>query len=632
MKTRTLFFLFFLMMFALMNTTSIFSQELTPNNTALQIYQGNNTTSYNDITGLRAVKEKSQTEINLINEIKSLKTADNSANRTQLSELERQLAIERGDKFSADSYTGGTITPAPENSHPQIDIIGNTRILNNPAVTLKAMAVAIEERGVTAGKIWVCYVYSANATSPDSLRWVYSTDGGLSWTGYANAYLGGTDKISNEDLDMEIIENTTGQKYLWTVYGYRSSTTNTYLTGGVVLQAPTFAGAFFTLSWPDVEATRRYYNIRITSDNANYPSNAYLYLVCSYDSLNAANIRVNTQRFARITNPYVATTPTVSYMSGNYWWQCAVAPANYYRTLYSDIAYIRNGTSDSLVVSFSGVPDSNRVFFAKSDISGTPPTQGHYQFGTNTTDPKSHARLSSNGSTNGSVICVFRQFTSSNWNVKYFRTLNFGNFAVLAGESTLWGSGTEPNYQPDIMGRRNSNIHYFTFETSSAVDNIHYVTVNSQGITTHLSKMNAIDATSETVGPRAGYRYANNDSCFALYPENGPINIWVAVGCAGTLVNTTPNSTVIKNYELAQNFPNPFNPSTNINYNVAEEGFVNIVLYDVLGKEVKTIVNEYKPAGSYLIGFNAEDLPGGAYFYKMTVNRFTDVKKMILMK
>ena len=632
MKTRTLFFLFILMMFALMNTTSIFSQELSPNNSALQIYQGNNTTSYNDITGLRVVKEKSPTEINLIKEIKSLKSADNSANRTQLSELEHQLALERGDKFSADSYTGGTITPAPENSHPQIDIIGNTRILNNPSVILKAMAVAIEERGATAGKIWVCYVYSANATSPDSMRWVYSVNGGLSWTGYANAFLGGTDKINNEDLDMEIIENTSGEKFIWTVYGYRASSSGRYLTAGVVLQAPTFAGAFFNLAWPDVEATRRYYNIRVTSDNANYTSNAYLYLVCSYDSLSAASIRVNTQRFARITNPYSAAAPTVSYMSGNYWWQCAVAPTNYYRTLYSDIAYIRNGTSDSLVVSFSGVPDSNRVFFAKSDISGTPPTQGHYQFGTNTTDPKSHARLSSNGSTNGSVICVFRQFTSSNWNVKYFRTLNFGNFAVLAGESTLWGSGTDPNYQPDIMGRRNSNIHYFTFETSSAVDNIHYVTVNSQGITTHLSKMNAIDATSETVGPRAGYRYANNDSCFALYPENGPINIWVAAGCAGTLVNVPGNTTIITNYELAQNFPNPFNPSTNIKYNVAEEGFVNIVLYDVLGKEVMNIVNEYKPAGSYLIGFNAADLPGGAYFYKMTINGFTDVKKMILMK
>ncbi|MBN8571710.1 MAG: T9SS type A sorting domain-containing protein [Ignavibacteria bacterium] len=620
------------MISALMFTTSVYSQELTPNNTALQIYQGNNSNSYNDTTGFRVVKEKSQTEINLINQIKNLKAADNSAGRMQLSELERRLAIERGDKFAADSYTVGTLSPAPENIHPQIDLIGNTRILNNPAVTLKAMAVAVEERGTTAGKIWVCYVYSANLTSPDSLRWVYSVNGGLSWTGYANASLGATDKISNEDLDIEIIENTSGEKYIWTVYGYKASATSRYLTGGIVLQAPTFAGAFFTLSWPDVEATRRYYNIRITSDNANYLSNAYLYLVCSYDSLNAGNIRVNTQRFARITNPYSAAAPTVSYMSGNFWWQCAVAPANYYRTLYSDIAYIRNGTNDSLVVSFSGVPDSNRIFFAKSDITGNPPTQGHYQYGTNTTDPKSHARLSSNGSNNGSVICVFRQFTSSNWNIKYFRTLNFGNFAVLAGESTLWGSATDINYQPDIMGRRNSNMHCFTFETSSTIDNIHYVTISSLGATTHMSKMNAIDATSETIGPRAAYRFADNDSCFALYPENGPVNIWVAAGCTGTLVNAPGNSAIVKDYELAQNYPNPFNPSTNIQYSIPKEGFVNIALYDVLGKEVMNIVNEYKTAGSYLIGFNASGLPGGTYFYRMNVNGFTDVKKMILMK
>jgi hypothetical protein len=634
MKTRTLFFLVtLLMMLAIINTNTIYSQELSPNNSAQQFYLGNTSNDFSDVTGLKYIKEKSQTEINLINEIKYLKHSENVANREQLFELERILAFERGDKFAHANSYNGIIEPSPENSHPQIDIIGNTRILNNPSVTLKAMAVAIEERGTTAGKIWVCYAYSANNTSPDSIRWVYSTNAGLSWTGYANASLGGTDKISSEDLDMEIIENTTGEKYIWTVYGYRPTAgTGAYLTGGIVLRAPTFAGMFFGLSWPGYDAAKRYYNIRLTSDNANYASNAYIYLVCSYDSLNAGNIRVNTQRFARITNPYAVTAPVVSYMSGNFWWQNASAPANYQRTLYSDIAYIRNGTSDSVIVSFNGVPDSTRIFFAKSDISGTSPTQGHFQAGNAPTDPKTHARLSSNGSTNGSVICVFRQLTSANWNVKYFRTSNFGNFAVLAGESVLWGSSTEPNYQPDIMGRRNSNIHYFTFETNGVTaDDIHYVAVTSSGGTNHLSKMNAIDATSEMLGPKAAYRFVDSDSCFAIYPENGPVNIWVAAGCAGTVTNIAGNQ-ILTDYELAQNYPNPFNPSTNIRYNIPVNGFVKIVLYDILGKEVKTIISEYKSAGNYLIGVNASELAGGVYFYKMTVNDYTNVKKMILMK
>lgn len=635
MKTCTLFFLFLLLMsLATINTNTIYSQELSPYNSALQIYHGNNSNDFSDVTGLQNTREKSLTEINLINEIKYLKRSDNAANRQQLFELERRLAMERGEKFAPANTYNGIIEPAPENSHPQIDIIGNTRILNNPSVTLKAMAVAIEERGTTAGKIWVCYVYSANNSSPDSLRWVYSTNGGLSWTGFANGTLGGTDKISYEDLDMEIIENTTGDKFIWTVYGYRPTAgSGAYLTGGIVLRTPTFAGAFFNLSWPGNDIAKRYYNVRITSDNANYTSNAYLYLVCSYDSLNAGSIRVNTQRFARITNPYAVTTPVVSYMSGNFWWQNASAPANYQRTLYSDIAYIRNGTSDSVIVSFNGVPDSTRIFFAKSDISGTSPTQGHYQAGNAPTDPKTHARLSSNGNTNGSVICVFRQYTSSNWNIKYFRTSNYGNFAILAGESVLWGSSTNPNYQPDVMGRRNSNTHFFSFETSgTTVDDIHYVTVTSAGATNHLSKMNAIDATSEMVGPKAAYRFVDNDSCFAIYPENGPINIWVAAGCTGTLVSATGNNTIITDYKLEQNYPNPFNPSTNIRYSISENGYVKIMLYDVLGKEVKTIISEYKTAGNYLIGINVSDLAGGVYFYKMKVNGYTNVKRMILLK
>lgn len=634
MKTRTLFFLFTLLMsLAIMNTITIYPQELSPNNSAQQIYQGINSNDFSDVTGLKNTRNKSQTEINLINEIKNLKNTDNAANREQLFELERRLAIERGEKFANANSYNGIINPAPENSNPQIDIIGNTRILNNPSVTLKAMSIAIEERGTTAGKIWVCYVYSANNTSPDSLRWVYSTNGGLSWIGYANASLGGTDKISSEDLDMEIIENTTGQKYLWTVYGYRpSGGTGAYLTGGIVLQAPTFAGVFFAFSWPGNDIAKRYYNIKLTTDNAVFANNSYLYFICSYDSLNASSIRVNTQRFARIINPYSTTAPTVSYLSGNFWWQGATAPANYMRTLYSDIAYIRNGTSDSIIVSFSGVPDSNRIFFAKSDINGTSPVQGHYQAGTAATDYKTHARLSSNGNTNGSVICVFRQYTSSNWNIKYFRTTNFGNFAILAGESVLWGSSTNPNYQPDIMGRRNSNTHFFSFETSgTTVDDIHYVTITSAGATNHLSKMNAIDATSEMVGPKAAYRFVDNDSCFAIYPENGPVNIWVAAGCTGTVTNIAGNQ-ILTDYELAQNYPNPFNPSTNIRYNIPVNGFVKIVLYDVLGKEVKAIISEYKSAGNYLIGVNASELAGGVYFYKMTVNDYTNVKKMILMK
>ncbi len=83
---------------------------------------------------------------------------------------------------------------------------------------------------------------------------------------------------------------------------------------------------------------------------------------------------------------------------------------------------------------------------------------------------------------------------------------------------------------------------------------------------------------------------------------------------------------------LYQNYPNPFNPSTNIKSQVSESGFVSLKVYDVLGKEVATVINEEKPSGSYEIEFDATNLPSGVYFYRLQAGSFIETKKMVLMK
>jgi len=88
----------------------------------------------------------------------------------------------------------------------------------------------------------------------------------------------------------------------------------------------------------------------------------------------------------------------------------------------------------------------------------------------------------------------------------------------------------------------------------------------------------------------------------------------------------------LSSYELAQNYPNPFNPSTQINYNVGEGGLVNLKVYNILGVEVATLVNEYKPAGSYQATFDGNDLSSGVYIYNLSVNNYTKTRKMILEK
>jgi hypothetical protein len=93
------------------------------------------------------------------------------------------------------------------------------------------------------------------------------------------------------------------------------------------------------------------------------------------------------------------------------------------------------------------------------------------------------------------------------------------------------------------------------------------------------------------------------------------------------------NTQTAYEFALRQNYPNPFNPTTEIDYSLAKQSLVNLKVYDVLGREVASIIkNQLKPAGSYNEDFNASNLPSGVYYYKLTAGDFTDIKKMILVK
>ena len=108
---------------------------------------------------------------------------------------------------------------------------------------------------------------------------------------------------------------------------------------------------------------------------------------------------------------------------------------------------------------------------------------------------------------------------------------------------------------------------------------------------------------------------------------------------AATSVEEKGNDISPSEYILSQNYPNPFNPSTNIKYTIpnvslsgVEGSRVQLKVYDVLGNEIATLVNEYKPAGSYEVEFDAENLSSGIYFYKLQSGSFTQTKKMILLR
>lgn len=124
--------------------------------------------------------------------------------------------------------------------------------------------------------------------------------------------------------------------------------------------------------------------------------------------------------------------------------------------------------------------------------------------------------------------------------------------------------------------------------------------------------LNRIRFLNDTIGYAAGYRIYK----FTTEP-----------------IGIQPISTEVpKQFSLEQNYPNPFNPATNISFAINETGFTNLVIYDVLGKEVTSLVNELLKPGTYSVTWDASGYPSGIYFYKLVVNSFKESKKMILNK
>lgn len=118
-----------------------------------------------------------------------------------------------------------------------------------------------------------------------------------------------------------------------------------------------------------------------------------------------------------------------------------------------------------------------------------------------------------------------------------------------------------------------------------------------------------------------------NKSSWLLSPA-----IILGEGPAITDVNLFSGETIPKKYELGYNYPNPFNPSTKIEYRLKNKSFVSLFVYNILGERVKTLVKKEQKSGNYLVEFDGHGLSSGVYFYTIKANEFIKTKKMLLMK
>jgi len=159
-----------------------------------------------------------------------------------------------------------------------------------------------------------------------------------------------------------------------------------------------------------------------------------------------------------------------------------------------------------------------------------------------------------------------------------------------------------------------------------------------ENVNTNLN-WNANETVTQTFTTTLNSAWVDNNCNFQAFVYKDAAPLYMAEiqqvkrnSVTGPLEVTNAGTEIPLRYELNQNYPNPFNPSTNIKFSVPKAGFATFKIYDVTGKEVSTELNEFIQAGYYNAIIDGTKLSSGIYFYTLTVNNFTETKKMVLIK
>ncbi len=153
--------------------------------------------------------------------------------------------------------------------------------------------------------------------------------------------------------------------------------------------------------------------------------------------------------------------------------------------------------------------------------------------------------------------------------------------------------------------------------------------LGSMGALQH--KVNTNNSSGVLAPSCAVYKEGSEKYSAYSYAGFGPSNVYYNMQSLITGI-TQINNSIPGSFKLSQNYPNPFNPTTNIEFSLPNSSLVKLVVFDILGREIGTLINEQLKAGVYKADWNAANHPSGVYFYKITAEGFSETKKMLLVK
>lgn len=494
-------------------------------------------------------------------------------------------------------------------------------------------------RDRVSGDLYAALGCLANPNS-DTLKILRSTNNGVSFTLLISVASPGF-KITFNSIDVEAVSKG-DSSFAFVSFAYTLSS-GFYYSG--IIRVRQDGGQASSAIIPGT-ATNKYIFPRVTSDNSVYTVSTYIYFSTTLDS-NSGSGRKLLSKFYKILSPFA---PTMSLTSGY------INPANnaygFYvsgtspdtATFESDIAYLHTtagGDQIYTVTVVRGVPgfftDGTGLYFTRTtDYGATVPTIF------NTTDApylKDSPRIATTGYQNNSIMVVTRRlFGGGDWDSYYFTSADITVASPVFTKGYV-STSTDTTLAVSVAGRQRSNGSYlfgYSNRNGSTGQAKIYIAPFTTGSLSSV-QVNPSNIAAYGLGsPNVTFRNVNNDSCLVIW-GSGVNGSYTTGGCSGPFIGVNNNSTVVNEFELKQNYPNPFNPSTNISFTMPSKAFVNVTVYDVLGNELATVVNEYKNEGYYIVGFNAKNLASGVYYYKITFTTndsksFTQTRKMILMK
>lgn len=568
-----------------------------------------------------------------------------SVDRSKVEELTLQIkdAKTKGDVLriqqlnsELEAITGNTsIHSGVNNNGPQVigeiinqPIEGNLTDYNSTLLSNAGFWSSANSTDRISGRIWIAGTQN-NSGGSDTLKIFSSTNNGISWTlvfrlGFTISGV----HFNNDELDIEAINNGTAS-YSYTVAGLNYNATEY----SFIFRINENGGESYFSYLFNTTAQVGYNYPRITSDNSNYTTGSYVYFILTQDSITNATHHLKT-KFGLLTAPF-AGTPAITYRnnsapSGSFWWNYSNAGDT--TKLYNDIVYSDSASADIIMTASNFYKSGlNNLYLAYTKDYGVTTPYWFPQLTESNVNYK--PRLASTGYDNVSglqfiMMTYVRQFSAADWDPYYQRTSNNG---------TTWTSGyvdssTDTTFYSDVASvPRTPNTFRFGYGVKTGTNGNVYTRSYNNGSFIARFQLNPAPVSGFYTPIRAGYRYAATDSCFNNVEGINGTGIFAYSGCSGALVGIG-NTEIPLSFKLDQNYPNPFNPVTKISYALPKTGLVSLKVFDILGKEVSSLVNEVKSAGYYTIDFNASNLTSGVYFYKLESDGLSEIRKMMLIK